>query len=148
MAKYHPGFFVPRRLRLSQRCWEYPSKHRRDRCERRALPDYFKRRCFHHHVGQPDSPSGVFGFVLILHLMFFQQAAGIHIQMLGEPVYRHIRLNHLARSVGLPSHSRLSADTIFATASSTESEGCFQGSFSAWASPQTNLSWSLLRYSR
>ena len=79
VAKYHPSFFVPRRLRRSQRCWEYPSKHRRDRCERRALLDYFKRRCFHHHVGQPDTPSGVFGFVLVLYLMFFQQAAGIHI---------------------------------------------------------------------
>ena len=51
----------------------------RDRCERRALLDYFKRRCFHHHVGQPDTPPGVLGFVLILYLMFFQQAAGIHI---------------------------------------------------------------------
>ena len=72
VAKYHPGFSFPRRLRRSQRCWEYPSKSRRDRCDRRALPDYFKRGCFHHHVGQPDTPSGVFGFVLILHLMFFQ----------------------------------------------------------------------------
>ena len=89
VAKYHPGFSFPRRWRRSQRCWEYPSKHRRDRCERRALLDYFdyfdyfKRRCFHHHVCQPDTPPGVLGFVLVLHLMFFQQAAGIHIQMFG-----------------------------------------------------------------
>ena len=44
----------------------------RDRCERRALLDYFKRGGFHHHVGQPDTPPGVLGFVLVLHLMFFQ----------------------------------------------------------------------------
>ena len=31
VAKYHPGFSFPRRWRRSQRCWEYPSKHRRDR---------------------------------------------------------------------------------------------------------------------
>ena len=37
VAKYPHGFSFPRRLRRSQRCWEYPSKHRRDRCERRAL---------------------------------------------------------------------------------------------------------------
>ena len=79
VVKCHPRFSVPRRLRRSQRCWEYPSKHRRDRCERRALLDYFKRGGFHHHVGQPDTPPGVLGFVLVLHLMFFQQAAGIHI---------------------------------------------------------------------
>ena len=79
VVKYHSGFSFPRRWRRSQRCWEYPSKHRRDRCERRALLDYFKRRCFHHHVGQPDTPSGVLGFVLVPHLMFFQQAAGIYI---------------------------------------------------------------------
>ena len=83
-----------------QRCWEYPSKHRRDRCERRASLDYFKRRCFHHHVGQPDTPSSVFGFILVLHLMFFQQAAGIHIQMFGEPVHCHIRLNRLGQLSG------------------------------------------------
>ena len=70
VAKYHPIFFFPRRLRRSQRCWEYTSKHRRDRCERRALPDHFKRGCFHHHVGQPDTPSSMFGFILVLHLMF------------------------------------------------------------------------------
>jgi len=29
--------------------------------------------------------------------MFFQQAAGIHIQMLGEPVYYHIQLNLLGQ---------------------------------------------------
>ena len=100
MAKYHPSFSLPRRWRRSQRCWEYPSKHRRDRCERRALLDYFKRRCFHHHVGQPDTPSGVFGFVLVLYLMFFQQTAGIHIQVFGEPVHRHIRLNRLGQLGG------------------------------------------------
>ena len=72
VVKCHPRFSVPRRLRRSQRCWEYPSKHRRDRCERRALLDYFKRGGFHHHVGQPDTPPGVLGFVLVLHLMFFQ----------------------------------------------------------------------------
>ena len=72
VAKYHPGFSFPRRWRRSQRCWEYPSKHRRDRCERRALPDYFKRGGFHYHVSQPDTPSGVLGFVLVLYLMFFQ----------------------------------------------------------------------------
>ena len=32
--------------------------------------------------------------------MFFQQAAGIHIQMLGEPVYCHIRLNRLGQLGG------------------------------------------------
>ena len=79
VVKCHPRFSVPRRWRRSQRCWEYPSKHRRDRCERRALPDYFKRGGFHHHVSQTDTPSGVLGFVLVLHLIFFQQAAGIHI---------------------------------------------------------------------
>ena len=72
VAKYHPVFSFPRRLRRSQRCWEYPSKHRRDRCERRALLDYFKRSCFHHHVSQSDTPPGVLGFVLVLYLMFFQ----------------------------------------------------------------------------
>ena len=66
----------------------------RDRCEHRALPDYFKHGCFHHHVGPPDTPSGVFAFVLVL---LFQQTAGIYIQMLGEPVYRHIRLNRLGQ---------------------------------------------------
>ena len=100
VVKYHPSFFVPRRWRRSQRCWKYPSKHRRDRCERRALPDYFKRRCFHHHVGQPDTPPGVLGFVLVLHLMFFKQAACIHIQMLGKTVNRHIRLNRLGQLGG------------------------------------------------
>ena len=95
-----PVFSFPRRLRRSQRCWEYPSKHRRDRCERRALPDYFKCGCLHHHVSQPDTPSSVFGFILVLHLMFFQQAAGIHIQMFGEPVYCHIRLNRLGQLSG------------------------------------------------
>ena len=40
------------------------------------------------------------GFVLILYLMFFQQAAGIHIQMLGEPIYRHICLNCLGQLGG------------------------------------------------
>ena len=99
-GKTPPQFSFPRRWRRSQRCWEYPSKHRRDRCERRALLDYFKRRCFHHHVGQPDTPPGVLGFVLILYLMFFQQAAGIHIQMFGEPIYRHIRLNRLGQLGG------------------------------------------------
>lgn len=148
MAKYHPSFSFPRRWRRSQRCWEYPSKHRRGRCERRALLDYFKRRCFHHHVGQPDTPSSMFGFVLVPHLMFFQQTAGIHIQMFGEPIYRHIRLNRLGQLGGTAFPSRLSADTIFATASSTGSGGCFQSSFSAWSSTQTRLSWSLLRYNR
>ena len=64
------------------------------------LLDYFKRRCFHHNVGQPDTPSSVFGFILVLHLMFFQQAAGIHIQMFGEPVHCHIRLNRLGQLSG------------------------------------------------
>ena len=72
VVKCHPSCSFPRRWRRSQRCWEYPSKHRRDRCERRALLDYFKRGCFHHHVGQPDTPPGVLGFVLVLYLMFFQ----------------------------------------------------------------------------
>ena len=149
VVKYHPSFFVPRRWRRSQRCWEYPSKHRRDRCERRALLDYFKRGCFHHHVGQPDTPSGVLGFVLVLHLMLFQQPSGIHIQMFDEPVYRHIRLNRLGQLGGTAFlHSRFAEDTIFATASSTGSGDCFQSSFSAWSRPQTRLSWSLLRYNR
>lgn len=95
VAKYHPSFFFPRRWRRLQRCWEYPSKHRRDRCERRALLNYFKYRRFYHHVSQSDAPSSVFGFVLVSYLMLFQQAASIYIQMFGEPVYRHIRLNRL-----------------------------------------------------
>ena len=32
--------------------------------------------------------------------MFFQQTAGIHIQMLGEPVYCHIRLDCLGQLSG------------------------------------------------
>ena len=150
VVKYHPSFFVPRRLRRSQRCREYPSKHRRDRCERRALLDYFKRRCFHHHVGQLDTPSGVFGFVLVLYLMFFQQAAGIHIQMLGEPVHRHIRLNRLGQLGG----------TAFPFPVVSRHNFCH--GFQHWVrrllpklilcmveTPnQTKLSWSLLRYNR
>ena len=92
VAKHHLTFSFPQRWRRSQRCWEYPSKHRRDRCKRRALLDYFNHRCFYHHVGQPDTPSDVLGFVFVLHLMFFQQAAGIHIQMLGKAIHCHIQL--------------------------------------------------------
>ena len=72
VAKYHPGFSFPRRWRRSQRCWEYPSKHRRDRCERRALSDYFVLCCLHYHVGESDTPSGVPGFVLVSYLIFLQ----------------------------------------------------------------------------
>ena len=100
MAKYHPSFSFPRRWQRSRRCFEGYSQHRCDRRHRRALLDYFKRRCFHHHVGQPDTPSSMFGFVLVPHLMFFQQTAGIHIQMFGEPIYRHIRLNRLGQLGG------------------------------------------------
>ncbi len=77
-----------------------PSFSFRDRCEGRASLDYFKRGCFHHHVGQPDTLSSVLGFILVLYLMFFQQTAGIHIQMLGEPVYRHIRMDRLGQFDG------------------------------------------------
>ena len=91
VAKHHLTSSFPQRWRRSQRCWEYPSKHRCDRCKRRALLDYFNHRCFYHHVGQPDTPSGVLAFVFVLHLMFFQQAAGIHIQMLGKAIHCHIQ---------------------------------------------------------
>ena len=84
MAKCHPIFSFPRRWRRSQRCWEYPSKHRRDRCKRRALLDYFKCGCFYHHISQPNTPPFMFDFVFILHLMFFQQTTGIYIQMLSK----------------------------------------------------------------
>lgn len=63
--------------------------------ERRALLDYFKRKCFYHHVGQPDTLSGVFGFVFVLHPIFFQYVSGIHIQVFGEPVHRHIQMQGL-----------------------------------------------------
>ncbi len=109
-----------------------PSKHRRDRCKRRALLNYFNHRCFY-HISQPDTPSCMLGFVFVLHLMFFQQAAGIHIQMLSKVIHCFTAISNWrasASSVGLPSHSRFSSDTIFATASSTGSGGCFQSSFS------------------
>ena len=48
-------------------------------------------------MSQPDTPSGVLGFVLILHLIFFQQAAGIHIQMLGKSVHCHIQLESFGK---------------------------------------------------
>ena len=70
VAKYHPIFFLPATVATVATVLGAPSKHRRDRCERRALPDHFKRGCFHHHVGQPDTPSSMFGFILVLHLMF------------------------------------------------------------------------------
>ena len=79
VVKHHLIFSFPQRWRRSQRCWEYPSKHRRDRCKRRALLDYFNRRCLYHHTSQPDTPPFMFDFVFILHLMFLQQAAGIYI---------------------------------------------------------------------
>ena len=79
VAKHHLIFFFRNGGDGRNGAGSPPSKHRRDRCERRALLDYFKCRCFHHHVGQPDTPPGVLGFVLILYLMFFQQAAGIYI---------------------------------------------------------------------
>ena len=90
VAKHHLIFSFPQRWRRSQRCCEYPSKHRRDRCKRRALLNYFNHRCFY-HISQPDTPSGMLGFVFVLHLMFFQQAAGIHIQMLSKAIHCHIQ---------------------------------------------------------
>lgn len=148
VAKHHLTFSFPQRWRRSQRCWEYPSKHRRDRCKRRALLNYFNHRCFY-HISQPDTPSGVLGFVFVLHLMFFQQAAGIHIQMLSKAIHCHIQpCRASVSSVGLPSHSRFSSDTIFATAFNTGSGGCFQSSFSAWSRSHIKRSWSLFRYSR
>ena len=74
--------------------WQNTTSHflSRNGSDGRALLDYFKRGCLHHHLGQPDTPSGVLGFVFILHLTFFQQAAGIHIQMLGKSVHCHIQL--------------------------------------------------------
>ena len=71
VAKYEPHLFSSRDGGDGRNgAGSPPSKHRRDRCERRALPDHFKRGCFHHHVGQPDTPSSMFGFILVLHLMF------------------------------------------------------------------------------
>ena len=66
-----------------------------DRCERCVLLDYFKRECFYRHVGQSDTPSGAFGFVFELHRIFFQQVAGIHIQVFGGPVHCHVQMQGL-----------------------------------------------------
>ena len=40
------------------------------------------------------------GFLLILYLIFFQQAASIHIQMPDESIQHHIHLYHLSQLSG------------------------------------------------